>query len=120
VAYALRTRARVQLADMPMRSHRVITPITIRNDGQEALLVDRLNLPVPFLSIYTAPDGYLWTESVTLVQSQDSEFASAVVGKDAPREIKGAPRLSPPRQITDTHLLVRAFTSLFSPFEQED
>ena len=118
VAYALRTRARVQLAEMPMRTYRIITPVTIRNDGQDTLLIDRMNLPVPFLSVYSSQDGFLWTESVTLTRSQEAELASLKIGKGPPREAVGTERLSEPRQVSDPSFLVQAFTSLFTSFQE--
>jgi hypothetical protein len=120
VAYALKTRARVQLADMPMRTYRIITPITIRNEGRGTLLVDRMNLPVPYLSVYTSSDGFLWTEPVTLVRNQGAELASLEVGTGAPKEARGGKRLSEPRRSGEASLLVRAFSSLLNPFLGED
>lgn len=120
VAYALRTRARVQLAEMPMRTYRIITPIRIENEGHDSLLIDRMNLPVPYLSVYAADDGFLWTETVKLIRSEGSEMASLEVGKGAPPEAKRTHRLSEPRQTAEANFLVRAFTGLFAPFQEED
>jgi len=120
VAYALKTRARVQAADMPMRTYRIITPITIRNEGQDTLLIDRMNLPVPYLSIYTANNGFLWTEPVTLVRNQGADLVSLEVGTRAPEEATSAKRLSEPRRTGEASFLVRAFASLLNPFLVED
>lgn len=119
VAYALKTHARVDLTELPRRCYRLITPISITNDGQEPLLLDRISIPVPHLSVYAAVDGSLWSESVSLVRSEGVELASMRIGKGPPREIKGAKRLSGPREVSEPNILVRAFTTLFSR-SQED
>ena len=120
VAYALKTQARMQLEELPMRPHRLNTPIEIRNDGDEPLHIDRMNLPVPYLSVYATESGYLWSEEVTLLQGRSSELASLRVRKGAPAEAERARRLSGPRIAAESNFLVRAFSSIFDPMQREE
>ena len=119
VAYALKTHARTELEKLPKRCYRLTTPLSVTNGGKAPLLLDRINIPVPHLSVYTAEDGSLWSESVSLASSEDVALASMRIGKGAPREVAGAQRLSQPRESSEPSLLVRAFTTLFSR-SQED
>ena len=119
IAYALKTQARVEIAEVPRRSYRLITPTEIRNRGDDVLLIDRINLPVPYLSVYATPDGTLWSNSVKLEQGATSELASLKVREGAPGEAKSARRLSAPRLVAEKNFLVRAFIDLLNPFEKE-
>ncbi len=119
VAYALRTQARVQLAELPRRRYRVITPIAISNEGGDSLLLDRINIPVPRLSVYVAGDGSLWSETVNLARRHGSDLAELKVGKGVPREVKGARRLGEPRVGPEHSFVVRAFSTLFSSFQED-
>ena len=116
VAYALKTQARMNLASIPRRTYRIITPISIRNEGQDLLMIDRMNLPVPYLSVFKAEDDSLWTEAITLVRNEGSQMALLEMGRGAPREVKGAKQLSEPRIVAEKNFLVRAFSSLLLPF----
>lgn len=120
VAYALKTHARAQLEEMPKRTYRTITPVVIRNESKDVLPVDRVSLPVPYLSIWATPDGFLWTEQVTLVRSDSPLMAGLDIGKRRPEEAEGAQRISEAREVATSNLFVRAFSTLLSPFAGED
>lgn len=120
VAYALKTQARSQLEEVPKRAYRAITPIRIHNQAPDALLLDRMNLPVPYLSMYATHEGDLWTEAVTLVREQNSAMAALDVKTGAPHEAVGAKRVSEPRKAAEESVLVRAFSTLLRPFHEEE
>lgn len=121
LAYALKTQARVHLEEIPQRGYRAITPVVIRNDADELLALDRLSLPVPYLSLYQARSGVLWTESITMRHAAGNEMATLDVGGRAPAEAgEGTRRVSPARQEADRNLLVRAFTNLFDTIRGGD
>ncbi len=112
VAYALKTNARVRLEDVPKVPHRCVTPVVFENEGKDVLRVERMNLPIPYLSLYVGDEGHLWTESVTLVRGEDDQLARLDIAKGAPDEAGQAERVSGARQNAEPHLLVRAFSSL--------
>ena len=119
VAYALKTYARARLEEMPRRTYRAITPIVIRNKAADVLLVDRMSLPIPYLSVWGTSEGHLWTEQITLAREEGDGMSTLDVKKGAPREAVGAKRISEPRRTAPASLLVRAFTSLLRPFDEE-
>ncbi len=120
VAYALKTHARARLEEMPKRTYRTITPVVIRNESDEVLPIDRVSLPVPYLSIWATPDGFLWTQKVTLVRSDNPLMAGLDVGSGPPEEAVGAERVTAARRTASSSLFVRAFSTLLSPFSGED
>jgi hypothetical protein len=119
LSYALKTNARTTLAEMLREHYRLLTPVVIENQGTDPLFVERLNLPVPFLSIYGAETGDAWSEEVRMVRGQDGDLAKLDVSDGPPAEAAGAMRLSEPRVIAERGLLVRAFGSLLG-FGGED
>lgn len=121
LAYALKTQARVRLDEVPRRAYRAITPIEIRNEGGDVLLTDRMSLPVPYLSVYAARNGLLWTEAVTMVRDSSSrQMAALDVGEGPAVEAEGGERLSDPRRAVTPNVFVRAFSNLLEPLSGKD
>ena len=120
VAYALATYARGDLERVARRPHRAITPIVIRNRGNDELQFDRVSLPVPFLSVFATEKGELWTEAVTLTRDADDEMAELRVSRGAPAEAKGGRQVSEPRERAESNVLVRAFSKMLRTLDQED
>ncbi|MDX1384936.1 MAG: hypothetical protein R3190_14885 [Thermoanaerobaculia bacterium] len=116
-AYSLGTQARSMVEEVPIRSHRAVTPVVVENRAEDLLLLDRMNLPVPYLSIYSSAESHLWTETVTLRHSADSALAALDVRRGAPRVAQGAKRVGEPRRTPEKNLLVRAFGGLLHGIE---
>jgi hypothetical protein len=113
LCYASRTYGRINLENVPMRWHRAVTKVFIDNRVNNPLLVERLSLPVPYLSLYATADGSLWTQSVTMVRTRDTGMATLQVRDDLPEEAKDARRVGGPRQTPEKNMIFRAFGSLF-------
>ena len=119
LAYAARTTGRLTLAELPVRPHRAVTPVRVRNQGTDALLLERLKVPVTYLSLYRgASEGTgvrLFTEPVTLVRGTAADVADVQLGKSAPAEAGGsrAVRVAERREQPGAHLALRAFAKLF-------
>ena len=114
LCYAGRTCARLNLENIPMRAHRAITKIIIDNKAGTQLLVERLNLPVPYLSLFESSDGLLWTEAVTMIRSRDTGMAAFQINNKPPKEAPKAKLISEPRETSDQNMVIRAFGALFS------
>jgi hypothetical protein len=113
LCYASRTYARLNLENIPVRVHRAITQIIIDNKADTQLLVERLNLPVPFLSLFEASNGFLWTEAVAMIRTRDTGMAAFQIGKRPPEEASAAKLVSEPREKPDQNMVIRAFGALF-------
>lgn len=114
LCYAEKTNARLTRQELPLRSHRAITPVTIHNNSMQMLVIDKISIPVPFLSLYSLPDGNLWTDPVTLQHDGLQVLAQFRTGKLLPTDALGAQLLSPPRLKAEKHSLFRAFTDIFT------
>lgn len=114
LCYAKYTDARLQLSLLERRSHRAITPICIQNNQNEVLKIERLNVPVPLLSLYRDAQGQLWTDTLTLTSEHDDDTVELHLEKQAPKEADNAIFLNKPRLDSEKNRFVRAIGSLFS------
>jgi len=111
LCYASETHCRLSLDELPWRPHRAVTPLLIRNRDRRPLLIERLNLPVGYLSLYANEQGALWTQTVTIKREQGSDVLD--VGTASPAEAGAARLVCRPRSEPDKGGVIRAFTSLF-------
>lgn len=114
LCYADKTHARHTKAELPLRPHRAVTPVTIHNHSTQMLSIDKISIPVPFLALYALPDGSLWTDPVTLRHEGLQALAHFHTGKLSASDAMGATLLSEPLQKPEKHSLVRAFTGIFN------
>jgi hypothetical protein len=113
LCYASRTHGRLNFENVSLQSHRAITQVIIRNRANDTLLVERLNLPVPYLSLFETSEGLLWTESVTMVRSRETGMANFDIGGSPPAQASQVKLVSEPRQIPGQNMVIRAFGVLF-------
>lgn len=115
LCYASRTAGRLELAELPLRPHRAVTPVRIRNLAREALPLERLKVPVELLSLHVTPRG-LWTPAITLVREDGStgggDLANLRIAKAPPPEAGRSRLVSAPRTRTEGSLGLRAFSRL--------
>lgn len=114
LCYASKTSGRLQLDQIPQRPHRAITPLVVRNLASNTLLLERVALPAPLLSLFATDDGQVWTQTATLVRETDGDMASLQIGRGAPKESNGAKLISGPRKESEKGVFIRAFSALFN------
>jgi hypothetical protein len=112
LCYATQTTARLERSSISRHPHRALTELRIRNAANDTLHLERVNLAVPYLSVYAARDGGLWTESVVLERTSSATIGRFQIGHPpAPSEVQ---KVTPPRLSSDPGgVLVRAFSALF-------
>lgn len=115
LCYASRTAGRLELSELPIRPHRAVTPVRIRNRAREPLAIERLKVPVELLSLHATPRG-LWTPCVTLVREDGAigggDLANLQIAKDPPSEAGRSRLVTLPRTRTEGALGLRAFSRL--------
>ncbi len=110
--YASRTHVRLNLLNLNMDPCRAITQVHIHNNAPIPLLIERLNLPVPYLSLFHTQAGALWTETVTVGQTRGTSLAEFNIEEEPPTDATGAKLLCVPRQNAQEGMLVRAISAL--------
>lgn len=113
MCYAKYTDARLQLDKLEQRPHRIITPLLIHNKQKSPLVIERLNVPVPLLSLYHHADRGLWTEAVNVTRETDDGSIELTREKQAPPEVQSAKLIAEPRIASEKHTLIRSLGSLF-------
>lgn len=93
LCYAVRTAARTQVAELPLRPHRAVTPLTVENQAATPMEVTRLEAPMPFLALHVGRDGRLWTDAILVTREADDD-TSVKVTAGVP---DGGTRLAGPR-----------------------
>lgn len=111
LAYAGRTTARREPQGLVPSPARVVTRVRIENRASTPLAVERIELPVPLLSLWSLPDGRLWTCDVVIERTADGLVRPPRYdAARAPGE--GAVRAAEPRLVADPSFLHRAFGAI--------
>jgi hypothetical protein len=110
LAYGLETNARLDLDHLTPAPHQLVTPVSIENRSGATLTVNRLNLPVPFLSVYAGKTG-VWSEQVRFVAQDSSSSARFEVTPGPPSDSVGN-KITDPRRVAPSGHVFRAFSSL--------
>jgi len=118
LCYATRTAGRLRLDRLPLRLHRALTPLTVQNRTAESLALERIQLPVPHLSVYGTPDDVLWTDPVRMTHRSVDEGAAIDIQEGPPTDQAEADRLQDPREERKHGLFTSTFSAvgaLFGP-----
>ncbi|HAW92473.1 MULTISPECIES: DUF432 domain-containing protein [unclassified Arsukibacterium] len=114
LCYADKTQARHDRADLPVRPHRAVTAVTIENNANSMLVIDKLSIPLPYLALYGLNDGSLWTDPITLQHDGNHALTRFKISKQLPAGVTAAARIAGPRQNIEKQGLIRAFTGMFN------
>lgn len=114
LCYASRTQGRLALDEVPRRVHRAITPVLVSNHATSEFLLERVNLPVTYLSLYQGARGYLWTQAVTMRREEDEVHASIEIGDGAPDPARPGTLVEESRVLPESRTLLRAVSALFA------
>jgi hypothetical protein len=112
LCYATRTRATLDLDELPRCAHHAISVVHIRNSAGSVLEIEKLKLPAPNMSLFLTPEGSLWTEEVSLDREQEAEVAVVVLENGPPSVAAEAERIVGPRRKLDRGFLDRNFGGL--------
>jgi len=114
LCYASRFSGRVKLDSLPRRAGRIITPVTIENNGIDNLKLDKLAIPSDFLSIYLTQRGELWTPSLNVIRETDSNKTQVNVEKILHPQLENAELITKPRVNDTSGLLLKTINMFFA------
>jgi len=115
LCYATRTAGRLTLSKLPMRAHRAVTPLTVRNQAAENFPLERVHVPTPYLALYESDAGaadHLWTQGLTLTRESVSGNAEITIRQGPPEGTKATRKLSGPRKEARSGLVVNTFRAI--------
>ncbi len=110
LCYAVRTAARTEVADLPLRPHRAVTALTVVNRADTPLDVTRIEVPMPFLALHVDGRGRLWTDAVRFEREPDEDTTVQPVAftPDGGEQL-AEPRTSPTLSQTLSRTVSRLF-----------
>lgn len=109
LCYAIRTAARLELANLPPLPERAITEVRLRNLA-ETVQVERLNLPVPHFTLFADARGGLWTQGMLLERKPDGKLGEVRFDDTPPPAAGPCERVAEPRTSDRRPSLIRALT----------
>jgi hypothetical protein len=112
LCYASRTHCRLDVREVPIRSYSAVTPVLIHNKVRGTLVLERLSLPVHYLSVYGTVEGGLWTQPVSMKWDEDNTVSLDIVARP-PAEVGDARLLCGPHREAEKGGLVRAVAAFF-------
>jgi hypothetical protein len=114
LCYASTVPAFLDLREVPLRLHCAISTVSIRNAGSDALQLDKINVPLPRLSLFYSPRTGFWTDAFSLERREDTEMASLRIDRQPPLDASPSQFVAGPRQSVQTpSSVVRAFSAFF-------
>jgi len=110
LCYASQTRALLNLDNIQYSPFRAITPITIDNQGEDNVRLDRINVPVPHLTLYC--DGQrFWTSALRVLRETNLANANLHIDNKPPNQ---SVQIAPPRRPIRGGVFERAVDLLFA------
>jgi len=114
LCYAGSLPAFLELREVPIRLHCAISTVAIRNAGKETLRVERINVPLPRLSLFYSPRTGFWTDAFSFVCEDGGELASLKLERQPPAEASPAQFVAGPRKAPQESMpLIRAVGAMF-------
>ena len=110
LCYSMRTRARRKVDDSPVRPHRALCPVLIRNTTTKQLDVERFCVHIQNLTVY-AGENQLWTNEVHISFRGENETSQVKYVESAPEYEQIDRILTNPRNQQKKTLLQRSFSS---------
>ena len=84
LCYASKTKAVLDKESLSRRPYRAIIPIRIKNQQPEPLVIDRINVPVPHLSLYLDEQGQFWSDPLSLTKGKGKHEVKLQILEKAP------------------------------------
>jgi len=95
ICYAGHTHCSPHLSDVPSGPDRIISPMLIKNRAKHPLMLENISVPLPYLSVYSDKENFLWTEQLYVFS-----------GEEAGPEVEVAK--GPPKALDEIKLLTKA------------
>ena len=112
LCYVNRTEARLDVHKIPINLMRAMTRITIVNQLEEPVRVERVKIPSALLGLYINQNSQLWTTSLRLERRALQGKSKVQLG--APKAPSKEPfhLITPPAFLTGANIIERAFHKL--------
>lgn len=108
LCYAGHTHCSPHLKDVPSGPDRIISPMLIKNHAKKPLKLENISVPLPYLSVYSDVDNFLWTEQLYVFHEEDSG-PEVEVAKGPPKALEEICLLTQARKDITTSSSIKRF-----------
>jgi len=98
LCYAAQTYCSSHLKDIPSGPDRIVSPMFIKNETRSILQLEKVSVPLPYLSVYADSQNFLWTEQLNVHRTGEEQHPHVHVEKGPPRAIEDIHRLTQARK----------------------
>ena len=113
LCYAKYTSAKTVLEELNLFAHRATTPITVINSHHKALTINRMNVPVNYLNLYSDDKNQFWTSKISIERENESDEVELIIEKSLSGAINPLVPIGRAR-LTSVHgKLIRSISNLF-------
>lgn len=113
LCYASQITGRTDFSQLPIRAFRAITPVHVRNHGHTAMPIERINIPTPFLPVYGAESGRLWTPTLAITRQGAALRLNIRIEDGISTQAGHVIQLTAARRGPEEHALIRVFENFF-------
>ncbi len=106
ICYSGHTHCSSYLKEIPSGPDRIISPMLIKNDSEETLKLEKISVPLPYLSVYSDAENFLWTEQL-YVFKDGNDNPEVEVAKGPPKALDEIYRLTKARKELPTNTSLR-------------
>jgi len=117
LCYAVRTKARITLDETAHSPVRALTRITLHNQADAPVHIERISIPMDVLQLYIDADGHFWTSPIVFERLRDdqttAENGRLRVEATPPSEATGPVQMvGRPRRALRTNVISRALDAV--------
>lgn len=113
LCYAKYTSAKTKLDELELQPHKAITPIMVMNSDDKPLTINRINVPVNYLTLYHDDKSQLWTSGISITIEDDATDIELMIDKSIPTQFQPLTLISSPRLSLEHGKLIRRISNLF-------
>ena len=113
LCYSTKTKCKIRIEEAPVSANRAVTPVRIKNLSPSQIELNEINLPMPYLGLYLAPDGNLWTSPISIAREKKAEEVTITFSKNPPDEMAQAELVTPPQKTWTGSVMKDAISSFF-------
>lgn len=112
LCYASETHARFSVEGVKANPWKALTPVQLQNSGEDGMYIERVNIPLPNLSLYR-DDSRLWTSPVRITRTSTEDVGEVKVSAKPPGDAVNAIKIAEPRKNLEGGVVKRAMGLLF-------
>jgi hypothetical protein len=113
LCYAKYTSAKTKIDELELHPHKATTPIMVINSHNKELTINRINVPVNHLNLYSDEQNQLWTSRITIEIEDESTDVELIIDKKVSAEFEPLTFISSPRISSEHGRLIRRISNLF-------